>query len=95
MEDRALRRAFLRENAQDVRVGVPVVDDECLAPAFRDLDMRAERVFLRGDALGTGAEVVQARLADRADLRQGRQRVDLRQRLVQRAGAPGRPSGSP
>ncbi|CAM5560200.1 hypothetical protein STENM223S_09518 [Streptomyces tendae] len=84
MEDGALGGALLLQDAQDVGVGVAVVDDEGLAVPFGDLDVGAEGALLGLLALGARAEVVEPGLADALDLRERREPVDLGQRLVER-----------
>ncbi len=102
MEDRALGGAFLLEDAQDVGVGVAVVDDQGLAVPLGDLDVGAERLLLGRLALGPGAEVVEAGLADALDLRESGEAVDLGEGLFEGAVAagdaralPGRASPAP
>ncbi|RRR99121.1 hypothetical protein EIW28_10240 [Glycomyces terrestris] len=77
------------EDRQDVLVRVPVVDDEGLAAALRDLDVGAEGALLRGPAGLVGAEVVEAGLAERGHARERGGRVDLGEGRVEVAQARG------
>ena len=63
-----LRRALLVEHPQDVVVGVAVVDDQRLVEPLGQVDVRAERLVLRGPAVLAGAEVVEPGLAHRPHL---------------------------
>ena len=77
VQDRALGRALLVEDAQHVGVGVAVVDLQGLAEPLGEVDVPAEAVLLDGHALGAGAEVVEAGLTDDADAIVGRAPLDL------------------
>ncbi|GAB3236885.1 hypothetical protein GCM10027447_35560 [Glycomyces halotolerans] len=83
VQHHSLGRALLVEDRQDVGVGVAVVDDEGLAAAFGDLDVGAQRPLLGVAAALAGAEVVQARLAERGDPVAGGQLVDRGQGRVE------------
>src|SRR6478752_8622700 len=85
VQDGVLGRSLLLEDAQHVRVGIAVVDLEGLAEALGEVDVPAEPVLLDGDALGAGAEVIEAGLTDDADAVVGRAPLHLGIRLRQPA----------
>lgn len=83
MEDGAVGGAFLAEDAQDVGVGLAVVDDQGLVVALGEFDVGAEGAFLGGHAFGAGAEVVEAGFAHAEDVGEGGQCLDLVEGLVE------------
>ena len=83
VEHHAIRSPLRLEHGEDVVVRVAVVDDEGLVELAGEVDVPAEGALLRRVQLVAGAEVVQARLADRADDVIARQHGDLRQGLVE------------
>jgi hypothetical protein len=83
VQDHRLGGALGVEHLQHLPVRVPVVDDQRLAVALGDRDVRPEADLLRGPALVAGAERVQPGLADPAHPRLGGHRLDLPKRLVE------------
>ena len=77
-------RALAVDDAQDLVVGVAVVDHERLVEPLGQVEVTAERLLLGGAALGAGAEEVEPGLPHRAHVVVGlRERLDLGQRLVE------------
>ncbi len=81
MEDHLPRRALVGKDAQHVAVRLTVVDDQRLARLLGEADVRAEPLLLHA-ALRPVAVIVEARLADRAHLRQTGQARDLLERAI-------------
>ena len=96
MEHRAVRGAVGEQHLDHLVVRVAVVDLQREAQLLGQRDVRAERLALDLAARGSGAEVVEAGLADGADAGVGAgDRLDPRDRVGQRRRRSGGSGSSP